>query len=117
MPIYASGIAQPRVLVGLDCDLACAKAGLGTRITDSNGKLIKSVAHRIPHDFRRTAVRNLERAGVPRSAAMELVGHKTMSIYSRYAICDESMLKDAGVKLEQLHAIDQHKKTTKVMTK
>ena len=48
---------------------------------------------------------------------MELVGHKTMSIYSRYAICDESMLKDAGVKLEQLHAIDEDKRTAKVMAK
>lgn len=41
---------------------------------------------RILHDFRRTAVRNLERAGVPRSAAMAMVGHKTESIYRRYAI-------------------------------
>jgi integrase len=82
---------------------ACVKAGLGTRITDSKGRLIKSIAHRIPHDFRRTAVRNLERAGVPRSATMEMVGHRTMSIYSRYAISDESMLKDAAVKLQVLH--------------
>ncbi len=47
---------------------------------------------RIPHDFRRTAVRNLERAGVPRAAATAMVGHRTESIYRRYAIADEAML-------------------------
>ena len=54
---------------------------------------------RIPHDFRRTAVRNLERAGVPRSTAMAMVGHKTESIYRRYAIVDEVMLREGAAKL------------------
>jgi integrase len=66
---------------------------------------------RIPHDFRRTAVRNLERAGVPRSAAMAMVGHKTQSIYQRYAIADQSMLKDGAVKLAALHLADSQKKS------
>jgi len=58
---------------------------------------------RIPHDFRRTAVRNLERAGVPRSTAMKMVGHKTESIYRRYAIVDEAMLKEGAAKLQTFH--------------
>jgi integrase len=52
------------------------------------------------HDFRRTAVRNLERAGVPRSTAMAMVGHKTESIYRRYAIVDEAMHREAAAKLD-----------------
>jgi len=60
------------------------------------------VPHRIPHDLRRTAVRNLERAGVPRSAAMKMVGHRTEAIYRRYAIADESMLREGAAKLEAL---------------
>ena len=67
----------------------------------------------IPHDFRRTAVRNLERAGVPRSAAMKLVGHKTQAIYSRYAIADETMLKDGVLKLAAFHEAErQHVRPT-----
>lgn len=56
------------------------------------------------HDFRRTAVRNLERAGVPRSTAMAMVGHETESIYRRYAIVDESMHREAAALLDGWHA-------------
>jgi integrase len=55
------------------------------------------------HDLRRTAVRNLERAGVSRSAAMKLTGHKTESVYRRYAIVAESDLQEAVGKLAQHH--------------
>jgi integrase len=57
---------------------------------------------RIPHDLRRTAVRNLERAGVPRSVAMKLTGHKTESVYRRYAIADD---RDLRVPVERLDAM------------
>lgn len=51
------------------------------------------------HDFRRTAVRNLERQGVSRSAAMSMTGHLTEAVYRRYAIVDEATLKDAALKM------------------
>jgi integrase len=51
------------------------------------------------HDLRRSAVRNLERAGISRSVAMKLTGHKTEAVYRRYAIVAESDLHDAGTKL------------------
>jgi integrase len=59
----------------------------------------EGVPGRIPHDFRRTAIRNLERAGVPRSTAMVMVGHRTEATYRRYAIVDERMLREGTAKL------------------
>jgi hypothetical protein len=79
----------------------------GRRIKDfraswSTACVDAKVPGRLVHDFRRTAVRNLERAGVPRSAAMKMVGHRTEAIYRRYAIVDEAMLKESALKLDAL---------------
>jgi hypothetical protein len=41
---------------------------------------------------------------------MKMIGHNTQSIYQRYAIADESMLKDAAIKLAGLHAQDLKEK-------
>ncbi len=57
------------------------------------------IGKKIPHDFRRTAVRRFERAGVPRSVAMKLVGHKTEAIYRRYAIVAPQDLADGMKRL------------------
>jgi integrase len=54
----------------------------------------------IPHDMRRSAVRNLERAGIPRRVAMQMVGHRTESIYQRYHIVAESDIHEAGARLD-----------------
>jgi integrase len=64
------------------------------------------VPGRLVHDFRRTAVRNLERAGVPRSAGMKLTGHKTEAVYRRYAIVDSGMLQEAAARLGKFHAAE-----------
>ena len=58
------------------------------------------VPGRIPHVFRRTAVRNLERAGVPRSIAMEMTGHRTEAVYRRYAIVAEADLREVAGRLD-----------------
>jgi integrase len=60
------------------------------------------VPARIFHDFRRTAVRNLERAGVSRSVAMKLTGHKTEAVYRRYAIVNAADLRAAADKLASI---------------
>jgi hypothetical protein len=80
---------------------ACFKAGYGRVVKGKDGKRDRIQADRIMHDFRRTAVRNLVRAGVTEKVAMTMTGHKTRSVFDRYDIVSPGDVERAAALLDQ----------------
>ncbi|MBL8238486.1 MAG: tyrosine-type recombinase/integrase [Bryobacterales bacterium] len=53
------------------------------------------------HDLRRSAVRNMDRAGIPRATIRRIIGHETDAMFDRYRIVDQRDVDEAGAKAEQ----------------
>ena len=76
---------------------ACKLSGLWQGTPD------KGKPTRLFHDLRRSAVRNLVRAGVSENVAMKVSGHKTREVFDRYNITSDADLKDSAEKLARYH--------------
>ena len=77
--------------------LACARAG---------------VPDLLFHDLRRTAVRNLRRAGVAESVIMKITGHRTRGVFKRYNITDQTDTREAGRMAEEFLAREHDERLT-----
>src|SRR6266550_8184862 len=69
-------------------------AGLGT-LTKVEGRADPRYTGLIIHDFRRSAIKNLMKAGVNEKVAMKISGHRTRSVFDRYHIVDTEDVGDA----------------------
>ena len=91
----------------------CGKTGDNYVFTREDGEPVRDFrgswtnvceAAKVPgllfHDLRRTAARNLRRAGVAEGVIMKIGGWKTRSVFERYAIVSQDDIRDAMTSLE-----------------
>jgi integrase len=77
---------------------ACVKCGLG----EKTGKAWFQYKGLVPHDFRRSAVRNLINSGVDTATAMKITGHRTLHVFLRYNIISTGQLHEAMEKVTSM---------------
>jgi integrase len=105
---------------------ACVAAGMGHMVcpkcgTESADKTCEpcrvgtKYSGKIFHDFRRTASRNMIAAGVPQAVAMKITGHRTDSMFRRYAIVSEEQKREALVKTQEHVAASAARKKVATM--
>ena len=100
----------------LDCPYVFNREGNQIRdMTWAWGKACKESGNEglLVHDLRRSAARNLRRAGVAESVAMKITGHKTASVFKRYDISDEKDVREAMERLQHGQNTDNFQKEEK----
>lgn len=104
---YVFGGARPLGNFRKRWNAACVKAGLGQIEELADGK--RKYRGLTFHDLRRSAVRNMVRAGVPEAVVMKITGHKTRAVFDRYNITSTDDLHDAAERRDDYveHSISQ----------
>lgn len=95
----------PKCSEQVDAKRKCAKCGAAWRSDD----LV--YVGKIFHDLRRSSARNMLQAGVPQAIAMQVTGHKTDSMFRRYAIVAPNDVRTA-LRLTQEHTASEMAKAT-----
>jgi integrase len=88
-----AGVGQ---LICVDC---ATPVQAGSPCEKCSGKRTKYTGL-IFHDLRRTAARNLRRAGISETVIMKIGGWRTRSVFERYAIVSRGDIVDAMRKLQ-----------------
>lgn len=103
------------------CRLAARRSGLAAKLATAprqlcadpiktfykawhNATRLAGCPGRLPHDFRRTAVRNSRREGIDEGVCMKLHGHETRAVADNYNITGGGDIAEAGEKLEDIIA-------------
>lgn len=77
----------------------CGRAGLGKFVKGKDKK--ERWCGLIFHDLRRSAIRNMVRAGIGEKVAMSLSGHRTRSVFDRYNITSDADITQAASMIER----------------
>ena len=93
---------------------ACVAAKLGT-LTKVEGIPDPRYTGLIIHDLRRSAIKNLMKAGVNEKVAMKISGHKTRAVFDRYHIVDTEDVVDAMHRVQGHGLVSQEKNGEKLV--